>query len=132
MEWFIDNWFIVVGLLALVTVVVWVVYTFFGLPTSTQIKKIKEWLLYAVVLAEAELGSGTGQLKLRFVYDMFMDKFPMVAKIISFETFGKWVEEALEVMRHLLATNKALAALVEPVELTELEKLAASQGITEK
>ena len=57
------------------------------MPTNEQLKKVKEWLLWAVAEAEKELGSGTGQLKLRYVYDMFIVKFPSLAKIISFETF---------------------------------------------
>lgn len=113
MEWIIDNWFILLGLVAVLIIVGWLVYKFFGLPTKEQIAKIKEWLLWAVTEAELELGSGTGQLKLRYVYDLFVARFPLVARIVSFEMFAKWVDEALEEMKKLLAENEAVRALVE-------------------
>ena len=63
--------------------------------------------------AEKELGSGTGQLKLRQVYDLFVQRFPAVAAVISFDTFSGWVDEALEQMREMLAKNEQVAAYVE-------------------
>lgn len=80
-------------------------YFFLRLPIGTQQKKIKEWLLYAVIMAEKELGGGTGQIKLRYVYDMFTSQFKFVATLIPFTTFSNWVDEALEKMRSLLETN---------------------------
>lgn len=117
MNWLIDNWIVVVGILALTIAAGWAVYVFFGLPTGTQLAKIKEWLLWAVVLAETELGSGTGEIKLRYVYDMFVGRFPTVAKIVSFETFAKWVDEALDEMKVLLGQNKVIAEFVAPIEV---------------
>jgi len=114
-QWIIDNWALMIGLAAVIIAVVYWGAEFLGLPTAGQIAKIKEWLLYAVIMAEAELGSGTGQVKLRFVYDMFVERFPTAAKIISFEIFAKWVDEALDRMRDMLAQNQAVAALVEPM-----------------
>ena len=113
-QWIIDNWAIGIGLAGVIVAVVYWGAAFLGLPTAGQVAKIKEWLLYAVIMAEAELGSGTGQIKLRFVYDMFVERFPTVAKIVSFELFAKWVDEALVKMREMLAQNKAVAAMVQP------------------
>lgn len=75
------------------------------MPSEEQITKVKEWLLYAVLEAEAEFGGGTGQLKLRYVYDLFLSKFPDIAKVITFATFSALVDEVLEDMRHILETN---------------------------
>ena len=86
---------------------------FFYLPRKEQIKKVKEWLLYAVTIAEKELGAGTGALKLRYVYDLFISKFPYIAPYVSFETFSKWVDEVLEQMKHLLKTNNNIFYYVE-------------------
>ena len=88
MEWIIDNWFVLVSLIVLLIIVVVLMVKFLGLPTKTQVAKIKEWMLWAVTMAEMELGSGTGILKLRMVYDMFVARFPLVAKVVSFETFA--------------------------------------------
>lgn len=114
MEWIFDNWFILVGLAAVLVAVGWACYKFLGLPTKEQVKKIKVWLLWAVSAAEADLGSGTGELKLRMVYDMFVARFPMAAKVVPFETFKVWVDEALDQMKALLETNEAIAAIIVP------------------
>jgi hypothetical protein len=81
-------------------------------PTDKKIQMVKEWLLYAVIQAEKDLGSGTGQIKLRYVWDMFLKTFPALASVVSFEMFSALVDEALEQMKHLLATNKDIEAYV--------------------
>lgn len=75
--------------------------------------KVKEWLKFAVCLAEEELGSGTGQLKLRKVYDMFIDAFPVVSSIMPFTIFSKMVDIALEWMREQLDKNEAIKLMIE-------------------
>ena len=112
MNWLIENWYLLVGGVALIVVAGFAVYRFVGLPTKEQIVKIKEWLKYAVTMAEKELGGKTGQLKLRMVYDMFVSKFPSVAKLISFDTFASWVDDALEWMNKQLEANKAIETVV--------------------
>lgn len=112
MEWLLENWFVVIGLLALAVSTGFVIVKFLGLPTKEQVKKIKAWLLQAVIQAEAELGGKTGKLKLSVVYDAFITKFPMTAKFISFETFSSYVDLALEEMKKLLETNDAIKQYV--------------------
>lgn len=109
----VENWFIFIAAIAVATVIGVVIGRFLNLPASAQIDKCKEWLLWAVVQAEAELGSGTGQLKLRAVYDLFIQRFPAIAKAISFDTFMVWVDDALIEMREMLKQNKAVKELVE-------------------
>ena len=113
MEMIIDNWYIILALLALLVVVGLTIVKFLGLPTNSQVIKIKAWLLQAVIEAEKELGSGTGKLKLSTVYDMFVQRFPMTAKFISFETFSSYVDLALEEMRKMLETNENIKQIVE-------------------
>ena len=109
----IENWFIFMAAIAVAVVIGVVIGRFLNLPASEQIDKCKEWLLWAVTQAEAELGSGTGQLKLRAVSDLFIQRFPAVAKAISFDTFIVWVDEALAEMREMLKQNKAVKEFVE-------------------
>lgn len=113
LNFFIENWYFIVTAIVMVVMAGVICWNFFKLPTKEQIAKIKEWLLYAVTEAEKELGGGTGQLKLRQVYDLFVQRFPAVAAVISFDTFSGWVDEALEQMRELLAKNEHAAAYVE-------------------
>lgn len=113
MKWLIDNWSLLVVLVCgVVAVGVWL-SKIASAPTSEQVARLKSWLLYAVTEAEKDLGGGTGVLKLRYVYDRFLDKFPTLATIISFEEFSNYVDEVLEYMRHLLETNDRLKDYVE-------------------
>lgn len=116
MEYLINNWPIVVASIAIIVVAIISVLNFFQKPTEEQIAALKEWLLFAVTEAEKQLGSGTGQLKLRFVYDLFLDKFSFLAKLISFEDFSKYVDEALEKMKELLESNEQIKRYVEPAK----------------
>ena len=114
MTWLIENWMVVFGLAVAVIIAVLVVYRFFGLPTEKQVEKIKEWLIWACIEAERALQSGTGQLKLRQVYDMFcaVPAFTWVAKLISFELFSEWVSDALATAKEMMINNKTLAEYV--------------------
>lgn len=116
MDFLIENWYIIVAGIAVLVAALVAIKHYWGLPTAQQIVAIKEWLLWAVVQAEADLGGGTGQLKLRYVYDLFVTQFPWAAKVVSFELFSSMVDEALDRMREMLETNPAVAALVEDAE----------------
>lgn len=72
----------------------------------------KNWLVWAVSEAEKVLGSGTGQLKLRYVYDMAVLRFPIVAKIIPFELFSRMVDSALKVMNDMIKNNTNIAEAI--------------------
>ena len=112
MKFFIDNWMLLVAIVAVLVSTGISIYGFYKKPTTEQLESVKEWLLFAVTEAEKKLGGGTGQLKLRFVYDMFVEKFPYTSDIISFEVFSGLVDEALERMKAMLETNKAVETYV--------------------
>lgn len=82
------------------------IYGLFRKGKERQIEIILEWLLLAVIKAEKELGSGTGQIKLRFVYDLFIDKFKVVSYFISFSQFSILVDQALDIMKDMVSNNK--------------------------
>jgi len=83
-----------------------------GDTLSTQLLKVREWLLWAVTEAEKNLGGGTGALKLRQVYDLFLQRFPTIAEKITFAKFSEMVDDVLVVMRKMLDNNQAVKALV--------------------
>ena len=85
---------------------------FLKLSKEKQIEMIKQWLLFIVIEAEKELGGGTGAVKLRFVYDKFINRFKFMSKLITFEMFSKMVDEALEVMRLMIQQNQNVAAYI--------------------
>lgn len=96
----------------LIIVAIVIIAVLFIVLAIKQPKKVKEWLLYAVIEAEKELGSGTGPVKLRSVYDMFITKFPKLSVFISFNTFSEWVDVALDYMEKLLTDNKDVKAII--------------------
>ena len=102
-DWLAQNWYYVVFIILLILIAV------YGCMTG----KVKEWLKYAVCVAEQELGTGTGQLKLHKVYDMFVEKFPVFAKILPFSVFSSWVDLALEWMKEQLDKNATIKAVIE-------------------
>ena len=112
-EFLITYWYIILAFFAVGFAAGVAVYHFIKLPTSEQLQKVREWLLWAVTQAEKELGGGTGQLKLRSVYDAFVARFGWLAKIIPFCVFSNLVDDALDEMRELLEKNEAAAAYVE-------------------
>lgn len=88
------------------------VVKFIQLSKDKKIEMISEWLLLAVVQAEKELGGGTGQIKLRYVYDMFISKFKYISMLISFNQFSAMVDIALDKMREMLSNNTNLQSYV--------------------
>lgn len=116
MQWLMNNWSFLVVVACAIALVILYIRRFSNLPSEEQMQKVREWLLYAVVMAEKDLGAGTGQIKLRYVYDLFLERFPNLILWIPFETFSKMVDEALEKMKHLLETNKDIEFFVKGEE----------------
>ena len=90
-------------------IVIFLILVILGL-VSYLCKKgnLQKLLVYICLEAEKRFGSKTGQIKLRYVYDWFMTKFPFMSVLISFEEFSKMVDKALEEMEHLITTNDAI------------------------
>ena len=112
MEFIVEYWYIILAAVVMAVVGIVLAVRFFKQPSSKQVAKGKEWRLMAVLEAEKQFGSGTGKLKLRSVYDFFVARFPWIAKIVSFETFAQWVDEALDTVEQWL-TEDAIAEYVE-------------------
>lgn len=105
MKWLIDNWSFLVVVASVVIVVIVYIKRFLEIPSNEQLVKVRQWLLYAVIEAEKQYHGGTGELKLRAVYNEFCKVFPSLVPIVSFKLFSALVDEALIKMRHLLETN---------------------------
>lgn len=113
MNWLIENWSMLVVLGAIIGCITIAIYKWLGKTKEQKIANLKYWLLYAVTMAEKELGSGTGVLKLRDAYGKAIEKFPWIVGVITFEDFSEYVDDALEQMRHLLETNDKIKEIVE-------------------
>lgn len=93
----------------LVLCVILAVILIFG---GLYIMGFKDWLVWAVIEAEQLLGSKTGQMKLRYVYDLAIRHFPVIAKLLPFSVFAILVEKALEVMNSMIQENKSIAEAI--------------------
>lgn len=113
MEFLIENWYLIVIGICIVAVAILAFIKFTKSSNNEKYEQIRGWLLQAVILAEQEYGSGTGKMKLSAVYDAFCIALPWLAKTLSFELFSKFVDDALEEAKEILAKNKNMAALAE-------------------
>lgn len=103
---------IAIALSSVLIVLVFSIVSWIKLPSNQKIEDVKQWLRYAITVAEKTLHEGTGQLKLRMVYDMFLDRYPELKNLIPFDTFSEWVDEALEWLNVQLESNKSLKEYV--------------------
>lgn len=113
LEFIRDYWFVIIAFIGVVSFASIKIYNWFKQPSSKQKEQIKQWLIFAVAKAEAELGTGTGQLKLSKVYDMFIEKFPAIALFVSFEDFSIMVDEALKKLEEIMKDNQNIQDVIE-------------------
>lgn len=117
-----ENWFLIVFALVAIIFVTCSIIRFIHMPTAKQIENLMEWLKIAVVEAEKQFQSGTGQLKLRAVYESAVIAFPWIVKYMTFEKFSQLVDIALVWMREQIEQNEKIR---EYIEGNEKDKVAA-------
>ena len=110
-----EYWWLAIVILAILVIAFMFLITYINLPKSKKATKVKEWLLFAVVQAEKELGSGTGQLKLRYVYNLALSKFPVFIKLIPFELFSSFVDGALQQLGNLIEDSEGVKKYMEKI-----------------
>ena len=110
-----EYWWLAIAILAILIIAFIFLITYINLPNSKKATKVKEWLLFAVVQAEKELGSGTGQLKLRYVYNLALSKFPVFIKLIPFELFSSFVDGALQQLGNLIEDSEGIKKYMEKI-----------------
>lgn len=111
MDWLINNWYYIVFFIGVILLCI------YGCMTG----KVREWMKIAVVEAEKYLGTGTGQLKLRYVYDSFVQTYPVFSKILPFSIFSRMVDDALEWMKEQLDKNEKINMYVNNKEVNECQ-----------
>lgn len=103
---FIGNyWYLIVTAAAMIVVAVTFIIDFVKKSPKERMESVKQWAVYACALAEAHLGSNTGQMKMKETYNMFLQKFPDLAKQISYDTYKETAESALVELKEMLKTN---------------------------
>jgi hypothetical protein len=117
MNLFIENlinsdWYLIACYAICTVCVIYIINRNVFKPSDKQVAKIEQWLLWAVTDAERFLGSGTGQLKLSFVYGSFVKAFPWISRIVTVTMFSELVGKALVKMRDMLNKNAKAAIIV--------------------
>lgn len=128
LEYFIEHWAVLIGLVAVAFVIVNSFQKFIGLPKAMKSEVVRTWILYAVTEAENEFGSGTGEVKLGKVYGEFVKTFPSLVKVITFDTFKTIVDESLATLRAQLESEK----LRKKIEAEANFKLGQTKELKEK
>lgn len=105
MDWIMDNMLIILCMVCVITMLTFYVLDFLKKPREQQIAALKKFLYYAVAEAETKLGQKTGQLKLHMVYNMALAQFSWIEKLVTFDEFSEYVDEALEWMKEQLEKN---------------------------
>lgn len=82
---------------------------------TMRIVGLKQWLVWAVTVAESEFGGGTGRLKLRYAYDLAVERFGWIATFLPYSLFEKMVDSALVKMRNMVETNGKINDIVNKV-----------------
>ena len=100
-------------------IIMGIVTTIILIAGGIYVMGFKNWLVWAVAEAETIFGSGTGQLKLRYAYELAIKRFPTIAKFIPFSLFAKLVDEALVIMRKMIENNGKIADAIVARENTE-------------
>jgi hypothetical protein len=101
-------------------IIIGAILTIILIAGGIYVNGFKNWLVWAVSEAEATFGSNTGKLKLRYAYELAIERFPVLAKFIPFPLFNRFVDSALNVMRDMIENNKNIAeAITDELETNE-------------
>lgn len=130
-EFITNDWAIIVAIFAIIVLAIVMIKRFLNKPTAEQIVTIKAWLLAAVTSAEKELGSKMGRIKLSKVYDMFLNTFPILSKIVTFAMFSNLVDEALEEMRKIMSSNERMQEYVGVEQIPKSEEKEETTSVSE-
>lgn len=95
------------------------VFLVLSIIVALNFSAFHNWLVYAVSEAEKRFGGKTGKLKLRYVYDLAVEAFPVITKVIPFSFFCFAVDSALVIMRGMIDDNKAISDIIHSEEKKE-------------
>ena len=93
-------------------IIIAVVLAIILIAGGIYVNGFKNWLVWAVAESEKMFGSGTGQLKLRYAYELAIARFPIVAKLLPFSVFSAMVDSALIIMREMIEKNGKIANVI--------------------
>jgi hypothetical protein len=93
-------------------IIIGVILAIIVIAGGIYVNGFKNWLVWAVSEAENMFGSNTGKLKLRYAYELAVNRYPILAKIIPFSVFSGMIDGALDVMRKMIEDNEEIANVI--------------------
>ena len=88
-------------------------------PKDEQFEDLEYWLRKLIWEAEGYFGSKTGQIKLAYVYNLAVSKFPWIAAVMTFEEFNeKYIQGGLEWLEKQLRENPKARDLMRSLMLS--------------
>ncbi len=104
-------------------IVIGIVVVLAGAFIALQFKSFQEWLVFGVTKAESYFGSKTGQLKLRYVYNLALkSRFGWICSIISYAMFDNFVTKALEKMHKMIDGSKEIAEVLKGTKVLDCDE----------
>ncbi len=105
LNWLIENWFLIVIFLCFFGKSIINTINFLLMEPNKRLLFIRENILNLVLKAEEQLGSKTGELKLKLVINSFYKKYPIAKLIISETKLIEVIEESVTEMKNTLKKN---------------------------
>ncbi len=105
LNWLIENWFLIVIFLCFFGKSIINTINFLLMEPNKRLLFIRENILNLVLKAEEQLGSKTGELKLKLVINLFYKKYPIARLIISETKLIEMIEESVTEMKNTLKEN---------------------------
>lgn len=105
LNWLIENWFLIVIFLCFFGKSIINTINFLLMEPNKRLLLIRENILNLVLKAEEQLGSKTGELKLKLVISSFYKKYPIARFIISETKLRNIIEESVTEMKNILKKN---------------------------
>ncbi len=105
LNWLIENWFVIVVFVCVLFVLLVHIIKLFIMEPEKRLSFIKDTIFSLVLMAEKELGSKTGEMKLKLVITTFYKKYPFIRLILSENKLIDVIEESVVEMKNILKKN---------------------------
>jgi len=108
LNWLIENWFLIVIFLCFFGKSIINTINFLLMEPNKRLLFIRENILNLVLIAEKELGSKTGEMKLKLVITTFYKKYPFARLIFPENKLIELIEESVVEMKNILKYKEDL------------------------
>ncbi len=105
LNWLVEYWFVIVVFVCVLFVLIVHIVKFLIMEPNKKLSFIKDTIFSLVLMAEKELGSKTGEAKLKLVITTFYKKYPFARFILPENKLIEVIEESVVEMKNILKKN---------------------------